>query len=85
MAGIGAEIHQDLMELYRTGHDHPTIRINIMTDGDSAGNGGTYQGQTFLDYQLHQQELLGFRTFAAEGKDLLYQVTGSEAILVAMR
>ena len=78
MIGVGAEVHDDLVNPGRVGQDGAAPRIDVLPDVNGGGDSGAQEFQVFLDdvLQFERAELLAAP--AAEGEDLLHQILGAE-------
>ena len=75
--GVGAEIHDHLMNLRRIGEDESGVRCEVLVDGNGRRQEGPQHLQCFLDNDNWLEwDLFAFR-LTAEGEDLLDQILGS--------
>ena len=73
MVGIGAEIHDDLMDLGGVGLNI-FFRTNVFADIDRAGDGGAQQLQGLLDDRPQLNGVAFSFCLTAERENLVYQI-----------
>ena len=79
MGGIGAEIHEDLMNPAGINLDRPQATRDFSLDRDGGRDGGPQQLQDFLDGGTDIDRTLARLVCPAEGEDLPDKITGPAA------
>ena len=74
MGRVGAQIHQDLVDLGRIGDNDRRPGLDRFPDLDRGRDGGSQQLDPFLDDRVELDGLLFRLLHAAEGEDLSHQV-----------
>jgi hypothetical protein len=76
MGGIGAKVHQHLMDLRGVSFNRPQILFHILSNLNGSRQGSSQKFQTLFNERFDVERLPFLSCLAAESQDLLHQISG---------